>query len=414
MSHVDEGTLHALVDDQLDAAERSAVEAHLASCGDCARRFAEATAMARQVVTLLGALDAPMQPVRIVAPSPSPVIAPSLDGGATVTPIRRRMVTLRRVAIAASVMLVAGVSYQVGKRGDAAPLEAPARAERSRSAAVPMRAAPSVVDGAADSFIATPPPSVRAKPSGGPRADADGGIGPSAAAPGPRPVVALAPVPMSAPAPQGGVARREQEAASTADRAEPAAEQRRVGAADAQSAGQARTPSPSQAATPASSQVSAQVTAQTAAQASERSRTQSVAQAPAPSMQRPVVMSQPATKVSAAAREVVAPAGAAAGNAQPAAPKTVPLAGYVSVEEASVPAMTRRRYVSTAGTTIELSIIQSFAAPKRQVPGDASQFVVTTANGRSSVRWQVGGMDYLLQGPLPPDSLVKLATQLKP
>ena len=71
MSHVDEGTLHALVDDALPPDERDAVQAHLASCGECARRFAEATAMARQVMTLLGALDeAPAAPVRVAPPSP--------------------------------------------------------------------------------------------------------------------------------------------------------------------------------------------------------------------------------------------------------------------------------------------------------------------------------------------------------
>lgn len=106
--------------------------------------------------------------------------------------------------------------------------------------------------------------------------------------------------------------------------------------------------------------------------------------------------------------------GASAGNVQGAGPKAVSLAGYTTVEDAAVPAITRRRYVSSAGTTLELSIIQSTVAPKTQDRAAAREFVVTTANGRSSVRWHVSGMDYLLQGPLPPDSLVKLATQLKP
>ena len=41
------------------------------------------------------------------------------------------------------------------------------------------------------------------------------------------------------------------------------------------------------------------------------------------------------------------------------------------------------------------------------------QFTVTALEGRSIVRWHARGMDYELQGALPPDSLVKLATQLK-
>ena len=47
MSHVDDGTLHELVDNALDAPARAEAEAHLAACGECARRFAEATSLAR-------------------------------------------------------------------------------------------------------------------------------------------------------------------------------------------------------------------------------------------------------------------------------------------------------------------------------------------------------------------------------
>ena len=177
MSHVDEGTLHALVDNALDADERRDVEAHLASCGECARRFAEATAMARQVTTLLGALDDVGGAIRIVAPSGTPLVADGVTGvprEMSVTPIRRAKFTLRRVAIAASVLLVAGVSYEVGQRGEGArervslivPVRAPAKV-------VPRVSTPSVVDASADSFVAAAPPAVRQRAPAGPRNEAE-------------------------------------------------------------------------------------------------------------------------------------------------------------------------------------------------------------------------------------------------
>ncbi|HYW51101.1 MAG TPA: zf-HC2 domain-containing protein, partial [Gemmatimonadaceae bacterium] len=143
MSHVDDGTLHALVDDQLEPRERATVEAHLAACGECARRFAEAMAMARQVTTLLGALDE--MPVRVTVAPPAPHVEATTSDVARateVTPIRSRLLTMRRVAIAASVLLVASVSYEVGRRGDAPVATAPA-AITADAATEAMSATPS-------------------------------------------------------------------------------------------------------------------------------------------------------------------------------------------------------------------------------------------------------------------------------
>lgn len=177
MSHVDDGTLTAMVDGEVDALERATLEAHLASCGDCARRFAEATALARQVTSLLTTLDVSAPPRRAVprpdaAPVPQPVT-------------RRASVTWRRVAVAASVLLVAGVSYEVGRRDDgpaapAATIEsAPVVAMRdtgadvvdaapavssavaappvARSASAPARTAPQAAVSSASPMIASPP-----------------------------------------------------------------------------------------------------------------------------------------------------------------------------------------------------------------------------------------------------------------
>ncbi len=382
MSHVDDGTLHALVDDALDDGERAAVEAHLAGCGECARRFAEATAMARQVITLLGALDVETAPVRIAKP-PAVVQAPPRPAPGVTT--RTRMITLRRVALAASVLLVAGVSYQVGQREAAAPasvvLNTSAR-ESARSMA--PRTVPSVVDAAADSYVAAPTPPVRGLRRGGPRvADAevtsDEARGVAEAAP-----MAQQRLPQLVAAPVTDV---------------PVQTSSQVAQKQAQSTDRAN-----------------QAEQRTAVSTDQVAREQSLVTAPAS-----VQAAAPRTAQASARRERDAAAGAAVGASAaamtpaPVAPTLTPLAGYTAVEDVSVPAMTRRRYLSPSGVTLELSIVSTFAPRKDTIrTGAPSEFVVSSANGRSTVRWHARGLEYVLHGPLAPDSLVKLATQLKP
>lgn len=384
MSHVDDGTLHALVDNELDAAERSAVEAHLASCGDCARRFAEATAMARQVVTLFGALDAPAPAVR-VAPSPAVVLAPP----GVVHPaarMRARFFTLQRVAVAASVLLVAGVSYEVGKRRDSSvELAATPESVQLPSAAVRLRAVPSVVDAVPDSFVAAAPPSVRQQPRGGPRNDSDVAVSERSAPTSRKAANAAAPavaMPLSTPLP----------VVASVSVAPDAAEQRQRDSVTA-----------SRSADEALGRVQAQE--------------QAGAKQGVPAPQGPARMRMEPRLEQVVVTGSASPATAASQSApaKRTVPKTVPLQGYTAVEDESVPAMTRRRYVSPSGTALILSIAQSTDAEKVAGARDAAtEFVVTTENGRSSVRWRARGLDYELEGALAPDSLVKLATKLKP
>ncbi|MCC7055011.1 MAG: zf-HC2 domain-containing protein [Gemmatimonadaceae bacterium] len=386
MSHVDEGTLHALVDDALPPEERDAVQAHLASCGDCARRFAEATAMARQVMTLLGALDAePAARVRVVAPASVP--APSVTA---VTPLRARMVTLRRVAIAASVMLVAGVSYQVGRQKDAAVsavAESAPPAPKRTGAAV---ATPSLVEapsGPSDPS-AVPMPASRLATRGGPRAEAEQVVerdavaaGAGNAAPAAAPVLAV-PTPALAALPEASRQVAMEQAQQAAGRTDQAAE-RRARVAEAHAEPVVGEAVPSQRAQAGQGRV---VASQDAA-------------APAPESQ---------------ARKMSAPVQATAANASVAAAKAVAIPGYTATEEASQPAIIRRRYVSPAGTPLLLQIMQAPSASKPQgARSESAEFVVSTSNGRSTVRWQRDGRSYELQGALAPDSLVKLATLLK-
>ena len=123
----------------------------------------------------------------------------------------------------------------------------------------------------------------------------------------------------------------------------------------------------------------------------------------------------PAARSKAGSQFTTAADAATPAPSSPVAPrKAVRLAGYTSVEEESVSSVTRRRYISSAGTPLILVIVQSAAAPKAGVRSEsAPEFVVRTANGTTAVRWTAGGLSYELTGALSPDSLVKLATQIR-
>jgi len=381
MSHVDEGTLHALVDNALDAGERSAVEAHLASCGECARRFAEATAMARQIVTLLGALDEPAPRVRIEPPA---TVAPSRAASPMVMTARRGVFTLRRVALAASVLLVAGVSYEVGRDRESAPvLESAAKSARLPDAPASMRAVPSVVDAATDSFVAAPAPSLRQRPRGGPRSDAEivlverGDSGATQRTPlGFR--VAVSPVAaMPAAVPVTGAGQ---------------------GASQSQAASPSQPPSLPQ--------------AQRAVEAAERAQ-----KGPPPAtterLRVPREQALDQVVVTGASAPAAETRGAAA-SPKATSFKAIALPGYAMTEDSLVAPTTRRRYFSPTGTALELLVTPSTAVWKASAgQRNVAEFVVTTENGRSAVRWQARGMDYVLEGLLAPDSLMKLAIRLK-
>lgn len=357
MSHVDDGTLHALVDHELDAQEAAVVEAHLSVCDECAHRFVEATAMSRQVLSLLGSLDVVPTPVRTVPSAVSAVVTPVSDDALPVMPIsagRARMTRLRRLAIAASVLLVAGVSYEVGKRGDS-------RADGQPAASVMPATQSGAANGAMPSVVSA-------------RADST--------------VVALSQPNMQSPTAMSASPRRLEARAADARSSETvvAGGDRRVAIADA---------SPR-------------------ARAAEALPMEALVAAPAPAQARALGMAK------------AVPAAEAANAAQSELAPSIP--GYTRVDDASARPVIRRRYLAPDGTALELLVAPSREALRTQASGaeapragvsrydDAkatSEFVVSTANGRSTVRWQRRGLSYELQSALAPDSLVKLAMLLR-
>jgi anti-sigma factor RsiW len=69
MSHLDEGTLHALLDGELDLAEISEVQKHLGSCVACGSRLQEVKQVLAESDRLVGAMEVPAGSAR---PRPEP------------------------------------------------------------------------------------------------------------------------------------------------------------------------------------------------------------------------------------------------------------------------------------------------------------------------------------------------------
>ncbi len=72
MSHLDEGTLHALLDGELDLAEISEVQKHLGGCVACGSRLQEVKQVLAESHRLVGALEVPSRAERQPAPEPPP------------------------------------------------------------------------------------------------------------------------------------------------------------------------------------------------------------------------------------------------------------------------------------------------------------------------------------------------------
>jgi len=115
MSHLDEGTLHALLDGEIPSHEIGPIQAHLAGCSACRARFEEERSLATEAMGL----------VEMVA-VPEPALAAARE-----RPLPRRSWT-RGLAWAASVIGAVGLGYAARSatlpqvvRTDQAPSTAP-------------------------------------------------------------------------------------------------------------------------------------------------------------------------------------------------------------------------------------------------------------------------------------------------
>ena len=121
MSHLDDGLLTALLDNELEEAERRYAETHLSECGECRRLLEEIKAFATEADGLVAAVELP--PKR----TPESIPVPARAGPpANLSPTGRRDVgrplPWRTLAWAASVVLAAGLGWKAsdlhyGSRG---------------------------------------------------------------------------------------------------------------------------------------------------------------------------------------------------------------------------------------------------------------------------------------------------------
>jgi hypothetical protein len=84
MSHLDEGTLHALLDGELDLHEVKEIQAHIGSCAACGTRLREVKEFHGEADRLVGVLELPTTPSRRTGPA-DPDPAPYGD-----SPVDRR------------------------------------------------------------------------------------------------------------------------------------------------------------------------------------------------------------------------------------------------------------------------------------------------------------------------------------
>ncbi len=103
MSHLDEGQLTCLLDDELTADERRAAEAHLGSCADCRRLYEAIRAFSGEADAMVRAVELPRAPTAV-----SPRAAP-----ATPAPPRGKPLPWRSLAWAATVVLAIGLGYRL-------------------------------------------------------------------------------------------------------------------------------------------------------------------------------------------------------------------------------------------------------------------------------------------------------------
>ena len=105
--HVDEGTIHAWLDGELDEAQASRIQAHIGRCGACAAHVAEARGLIAGASRVIGMLDE----------VPTPIVRPAAaaTGGSDLSVWRLLRVTPARASIAAMLVVAVGIALTRGQ-----------------------------------------------------------------------------------------------------------------------------------------------------------------------------------------------------------------------------------------------------------------------------------------------------------
>jgi hypothetical protein len=95
MPHLDEGTLHALLDGELEGTEVMEIQAHLGGCASCGSRLKDIREFMAEADRLLGSVDLPRSTMR-PAPTPVPAVAPAPEAPRPAREAPARGLTPRR------------------------------------------------------------------------------------------------------------------------------------------------------------------------------------------------------------------------------------------------------------------------------------------------------------------------------
>lgn len=107
--HPDEGTIHAWLDDALDADASAGVAEHVAGCASCEARVAEARGLIAGAARVVGLLDD--QPAPLIKPADTPT------AGTDLSVWRLLRVTPARASIAAMLVVAVGIALTRGQLG---------------------------------------------------------------------------------------------------------------------------------------------------------------------------------------------------------------------------------------------------------------------------------------------------------
>lgn len=129
MRHLDEGTLHALVDGEIPSSDLPPLQDHLASCASCRAGLEEARTVAALALGLVESLDVPEASSR------------HSGGGARLSP-RATTLPWPRLAWAATVVLAVGLGYGIRDLRPPATAPADALTQAARDDVAPSTPAP--------------------------------------------------------------------------------------------------------------------------------------------------------------------------------------------------------------------------------------------------------------------------------
>lgn len=125
--HLDEGTIHAWLDGELDEVQAARIQAHIGQCGACAAHVAEARGLIAGASRVIGMLDE----------TPAPMLRPAVTptAGTDLSVWRMLRVTPARASIAAVLVVAVGIALTRGQLAREA-----ATSPRVRDAAAPVSA----------------------------------------------------------------------------------------------------------------------------------------------------------------------------------------------------------------------------------------------------------------------------------